>query len=259
MKRMLLGAMAFTMSLTWPLAAQQLPDCPDLARAVQDLVRADVRARDFAELRRFRDDNRAITSGTSRVVFLGDSITDNWRQPQYGGFFTGKPYVDRGISGQTTPQMLLRFRQDVIALNPDVVVILGGTNDIAGNTGPTTNDEIKGYLTSICELADANRIRVVLSSLTPVSDYHRRPPAPPMTARRPPERISELNTWIRSYAATHHHVFLDYYTAMIDDRGLLREGFSEDDLHPNASGYAVMAPLAEAAVQRALAAPATKP
>src|SRR5262249_35547864 len=155
MKQTLAGAIALTLLFASIPSAQQLPDCPDLARALQDLVRADVRARDFAELRRFRDDNRGVARDASRVVFMGDSITDNWREPQYGGFFPGKPYVDRGISGQTTPQMLLRFRQDVLALHPDVVVILAGTNDIAGNTGPTTDEEIEGYLTSMCELADA--------------------------------------------------------------------------------------------------------
>jgi lysophospholipase L1-like esterase len=238
----------------WGVSAQQsLPDCPDLARALQDLVRADIRARDFAELRRFRDEDKTITRGDARVVFMGDSITDAWRQPQFGGFFPGKPYVDRGISGQTTPQMLLRFRQDVIDLHPELVVILAGTNDIAANTGPETDEEVEGYLTSMCELAQANHIRVVLASITPVSDYHRRPPAPPMTTRRSPERILTLNRWIQRYAADHHHTYLDYFSAMVDGRGMLRDDLSEDDLHPNAKGYAVMAPLAEAAVKRALA------
>jgi lysophospholipase L1-like esterase len=250
MKQMLLGVL-LTSSLSLAPAQAPPPDCPDMARALQDLMRADIRARDFAELRRFRDDNRAVTSADSRVVFMGDSITDLWRQPQYGGFFPGKPYVDRGISGQTTPQMLLRFRQDVIALHPTVVVILAGTNDIAGNTGTETDDEIEGYLTSMAELAQASGIRVVLSSITPVSDYHRRPPAPPMTTRRPPERIVRLNKWLQAYAAAHRHIYLDYHAAMVDASGMLREEFSEDDLHPNTKGYAVMAPLAETAVQRA--------
>jgi lysophospholipase L1-like esterase len=226
--------------------------CPDMARALQDLIRADTRARDFAELHRFKDDNRTIKPGDSRVVFMGDSITDLWRQPQFGGFFPGKPYVDRGISGQTTPQMLVRFRQDVIALRPAVVVILAGTNDISGNTGPETDEEIEGYLASMCELAQANGIRIVLASILPVSDYHRRPPNPPMTTRRPPQRIAALNSWIRDYASSHHHVYLDYFSATVDPAGMLREEFSEDDLHPNAKGYAVMAPLAESAVQKAL-------
>src|SRR5712692_694221 len=252
MKKMLPAALLVASSLGSVPSAQQMPDCPDLARAIQDLVRADSRARDFAELRRYRGATADLKPAPSRVVFLGDSITDNWSQPQFGGFFPGKPYVNRGISGQTTPQMLVRFRQDVIALKPDVVVIFAGTNDIAGNTGPETNEEIDGYLTSMCELAEANRIRVVLASIMPVSDYHTRPPAPPMTTRRPPQRIVDLNKRVRAYADAHRIPYLDYYSATIDARGLLREDLSEDDLHPNAKGYAIMAPLAEAAVQRAL-------
>ena len=252
MKHILTIAVVVVLSGAAAPAQEPTANCPDMARALQDLLRADVRARDFAELRRFRDDNRSLKSADARVVFMGDSITDLWRQPQFGGFFPGKPYVDRGISGQTTPQMVLRFRQDVVALHPAVVVILAGTNDIAGNTGPETDDEIEGYLTSMCELAQTNGMRVVLSSITPVSDYHRRPPAPPMTTRRPPQRIAALNSWIREYASSHHHVYLDYFSAMVDSAGMLREEFSEDDLHPNPKGYAVMAPLAEAAVQKAL-------
>src|SRR5205823_7817315 len=169
------------------------------------MARADARLQDFANLRRYRDTNRGATA---QVVFLGDSITDAWIQPHFGGFFPGKPYADRGISGQTTPQMLLRFRPDVIALHPDVVVILAGTNDIAANTGPMTDEEIEGNLTSMSELAQASAIHVVLSSITPVSNYHGRPPAAPMTARRPPERILAINAWMKAYAAQHHHVYL---------------------------------------------------
>ena len=252
MKKMLLGMFVLLLTLAWTPSAQQLPDCPDLARAMQDLVRADVRARDFADLRRYRDDNAALRPAPGRVVFMGDSITDVWNQPRFGGFFPGKPYVDRGISGQTTPQMLLRFRADVLALAPTAVVILAGTNDIAGNTGPMTDAEIEGNLTSMCELAEANHVRVVLASITPVSDYHQRPPATPMTTRRPPSRIVAVNKWIKGYAADHHHGYLDYYSAMIDEHAMLREELSEDDLHPNAKGYAVMAPLAETALQRVL-------
>ena len=236
----------------WTPAAQpqqQLPDCPDLVRAMQAMMSQDARLRDWALLARYRDANKGVKP---RVVFMGDSITDAWIQPQYGGFFPGKPYADRGISGQTTPQMLLRFRPDVIALHPDVVVILAGTNDIAANTGPMTDEEIEGNLMSMSELAQASGIRVVLSSITPVSNYHGRPPAAPMTARRPPARILAINSWMKAYAAEHRHVYLDYYPAMIDQDGMLRAEFSEDDLHPNAKGYAVMAPLAEAAIQRAM-------
>jgi lysophospholipase L1-like esterase len=184
---------------------------------------------------------------------MGDSITDAWQQPRYGGFFPGKPYVDRGISGQTTPQMLLRFRPDVIDLAPKVVVILAGTNDIAGNTGPMTNEEIQGNLASMSELAHAHDIRVVLASVTPVSAAHVASPAAiPQTTARPMARIQALNDWIKTYAAAHGDVYLDYFSAMTDRSGLLRPDLSEDDLHPNAQGYAIMAPLAEAAIARAL-------
>lgn len=222
------------------------------SRAVVDATRADARLRDFGQLQRYRLDNASAPGMPHRVVFLGDSITDNWQRPQFGGFFPGKPYVDRGISGQTLPQMILRMRSDVVALKPEVVVILAGTNDIAANTGPETDEEIEGYLSSLCEIADANRIRVVLASITPISDYHRRPMTAPMPMRRPPARIVALNAWIKQYAAAHQYVYLDYFTAMIDAKGMLREELSEDDLHPNAKGYAVMGPLAEAAIRRAL-------
>jgi lysophospholipase L1-like esterase len=252
MKKTIICVVLVLIAAAWTPAAQpqqQLPDCPDLVRAMQDMMRADTRLRDFANLARYREANR---DAKPRVVFMGDSITDAWVRPEYGGFFPGKPYADRGISGQTTPQMLLRLRPDVIALHPQAVVILAGTNDIAANTGPMTDEEIEGNLASMSELAQASGIRVVLSSITPVSNYHGRPPAAPMTARRPPERILAINTWMKAYAAQHHLVYLDYYTAMIDQDAMLRAEFSEDDLHPNAKGYAVMAPLAEAAIQRAL-------
>jgi lysophospholipase L1-like esterase len=234
-----------------------VPSCPELAAALTALMRNDARLRDWANLARYRESNRTLppaTKGEPRVVFMGDSITDSWQQPRFGGFFPGKPYVDRGISGQTTPQMLIRFRPDVIELAPGAVVILAGTNDIAGNTGPMTDEEIQGNLASMAELAQAHAIRVVLSSLLPVAAYHHRPdnPAPPQTTARPMVRIRALNEWMKTYAASHGHVYLDYFAAMVDAGGLLREELSDDDLHPNVKGYAVMAPLAEAAIRRAL-------
>jgi lysophospholipase L1-like esterase len=229
--------------------------CPEMASALTALMRNDTRLRDWPNLARYRDDNRPLAASGhhGRVVFMGDSITDAWQQPRYGGFFPGKPYVDRGISGQTTPQMLLRFRPEVIDLEPAAVVILAGTNDIAGNTGPMTNEEIQGNLASMSELAHAHNIKVVLASVTPVSAYHvASPAAVPQTTTRPMTRIRALNDWIKMYAAGHGHVYLDYFSGMTDGSGLLREELSEDDLHPNAKGYAIMAPLAEAAIARAL-------
>jgi lysophospholipase L1-like esterase len=234
-----------------------LPSCQEIAAALQAVVRNDARLRDWADLGRYRESNRSASApapGEARVVFMGDSITDAWQQPRFGGFFPGKPYVDRGISGQTTPQMLLRFRPDVIALAPKAVVILAGTNDIAGNTGPMTDEQIQGNVASMSELSRANGIRVVLSSILPVSEYHVRPgdTSPPQTTRRPMARITALNAWMKDYAAANGHVYLDYVAATVDGKGLLRAELSEDDLHPNAAGYAIMAPLAEAAIQAAL-------
>jgi lysophospholipase L1-like esterase len=188
-----------------------------------------------------------------RVVFMGDSITDGWDAPNMGGFFPGKPYVNRGISGQTTPQMLIRFRPDVIDLKPKVVVILAGTNDLAGNTGSTTLEAIQGNLTSMAELARANGIRVVFASLLPVSDYEMRDGKPIVqTVRRQPDKIIALNNWMKDYAAKNHLVYLDYFSAMVDGKGFLKDELSDDGLHPNAAGYAVMNPLAEAAIQSSL-------
>jgi len=205
----------------------------------------------------FFEANRALpppAEGEARVAFMGDSITDLWQQPRFGGFFPGKPYVDRGISGKTTPQMLIRFHPDVVDLKPKAVVILAGTNDIAGNTGPMTDEEIQENLAAMCEIAQANGIRVVLASLLPVSAYHVQPnsAAVPQTAARPMTRILALNDWMKKYAAARGYVYLDYFSAMIDATGLLREDLSADDLHPNAKGYGIMAPLAEAAIERAL-------
>ena len=205
---------------------------------------------DWPNLARYHDDNAHLAppaAGENRVVFMGDSITDGWGR-QYGQFFPGKPYVNRGISGQTTPQMLIRFRPDVIALKPKVVVFLAGTNDIAGNTGPMTLDAIEDNLTSMAELATANNIKVVLSSVMPVCDYIK-----PQTERRPPEKIIALNAWMKDYAARNGFVYLDYYSAMLDDKEVFRKELTYDGLHPNDAGYEVMAPLAEKAIAAALA------
>ena len=218
--------------------------------------RADTKLKDWPALLRYREDNSKTSVPTKvekRVVFLGDSITDSWDDPKYGGFFPGKPYVNRGISGQTTPQMLIRFRPDVIALKPRVVVILAGTNDLAGNTGPMPLTAIEDNLISMAELARANEIKVVFASILPISDYEIRDGKPLVqSARRPPERIKALNEWIKKYVAEHKLTYLDYYSAMVDDKGFLKDELSNDGVHPNDKGYQVMAPLAEDAIARAL-------
>jgi lysophospholipase L1-like esterase len=245
------------LALAGPAAAQTTVapvDCPDVTRAIQDLMRNDARLRDWPQLERYRMANADLLRAGSRVdvVFLGDSITDSWTGEQYGGFFPGKGYVNRGISGQTTPQMLVRMKPDVLAFSPKVIVLLAGTNDIAGNTGPETDEDIQRNIAAVAELATANGARMVLASVTPVSAYHVAAGSIPQTTRRPPSRINTLNTWLKSYAAAHKHVYLDYFSAMVDGKGLLRAELSEDDLHPNAQGYAVMSPLAEAAITQAM-------
>ncbi len=206
-------------------------------------------SQDWANLGRYSADNSKLpppAPGQNRVVFMGDSITDAWGR-SYGQFFPGKPYVNRGISGQTTPQMLIRFRPDVIDLKPKVVVLLAGTNDIAGNTGPMTLEQTEGNLTSMAQLAQVNGIRVVLASVTPVCDCFTS-----QTGKRPPAKILELNQWIKDYCERNGAIYLDYYSAMADEHGFMKKSLTHDGLHPNAAGYEVMAPLAEQAVRNAL-------
>jgi lysophospholipase L1-like esterase len=241
--------------LSFSCAAAQTAST-DCAETKAQLKRAETKLSDWPALARYRDDNSKMKppdKTEKRVVFMGDSITDSWDDPKYGGFFPGKPFINRGISGQTTPQMLARFRADVIAQQPTVVVILAGTNDLAGNTEPMTLEAIEDNLVSMAELAKANRIRVVLASILPVSDYDSRDGKPLIrTTQRPPERIRALNEWMRSYAAANKLIYLDYYSAMIDDKGFLRDELSNDGLHPNEKGYAAMGPLAEQAIKKAL-------
>jgi lysophospholipase L1-like esterase len=204
---------------------------------------------DWPWLARFKDADLALAqpaAGEKRVVFMGDSITQGWKIEGPDGYFAGKPYVNRGISGQTTPQMVLRFRQDVIDLKPAVVVILAGINDIAGNTGPETLEQIEGNLTSMAELASANHIRVVLCSVMPAFDF---PWHPGLT---PAPKVVALNAWIKDYAAANRHVYVDYHSAMKDERDGLPATLSKDGVHPTAAGYAIMAPLAEAGIEKAL-------
>jgi lysophospholipase L1-like esterase len=245
--------LAFTIQQPQTPGSPAVPDCPALAAALTAVTRNDARLRDWAQLGRYREANRKLapaSAGDQRVVFMGDSITDSWPDERFGTFFAGKPYIGRGISGQTTPQMLVRFRPDVIALQPRVVVILAGTNDIAGNTGPMLDEEIEANLASMAELAKSHGIKVVLASITPTSAYHTAANSAPQTSLRPLARIRAINVWVRNYAAANGHTYLDYYSSMVDEAGMLREELSADDLHPNAKGYAIMGPLAEAAIQR---------
>jgi len=228
----------------------------DVSHLQAELQQAQDKLKDWPNLSRYRDANSQVhppRPDEDRVVFMGDSITDGWGR-QYGKFFPEKPYINRGISGQTTPQMLIRFRPDVIALSPKAVVILAGTNDIAGNTGPATLEAIEDNIASMSELARANGIRVVLASLLPVCDYLK-----PQTDRRPPEKILAVNTWMKDYATKNGLIYLDYYDAMLDDSRMLKQQLTYDGLHPNDAGYEIMAPLAEKAIDKALHGPPAVP
>jgi lysophospholipase L1-like esterase len=233
----------------------QPPSIPPTGFAGLDQYRASrlaVFTDDFGQLSRYRDANaalRAAAPGENRVVFFGDSITDIWHLDEY---FPGKPYINRGIGGQTTPQMLVRFRQDVIDLHPKVVIILAGTNDIAGNTGPMRLEDIEANYASMAELARVHDIRVIYCSVLPVHNYT--PRAQDLFAQRSPEKILTLNIWMKNYCAAVSSgcSYLDYFSAMVDEKGLLKRDLADDGLHPNAAGFKIMAPLAEAAIEKAL-------
>jgi len=231
--------------------AQPQSTDPDLERLVSQLQRAHQALQtlnDWPNLGRYRDADASIpppVPGENRVVFMGDSITDGWGKGK-APFFPGKPYINRGISGQTTPQMLVRFRPDVINLKPKLVVTLAGTNDIAGNTGPETLQNIEDNLSSLSELARVNGIRVIIASVMPVCDYLK-----PQTQRRPPQQIVALNEWIKAYTAKNGFGYLDYYSAMVDSSGMFKKELTYDCLHPNDAGYEVMQPLAEHAIAEA--------
>jgi len=213
---------------------------------------------DWPFLAKFREADTLLpqpSPGETRVVFMGDSITEGWgmkatpNSPGRGEFFPGKPYINRGISGQTTPQMLVRFRQDVILLKPKVVVLLAGTNDIAENTGKETIEEIGNNIASMSELARASGIRVVLCSVLPASDFHWH------KGLEPAPKIRALNAWMKEYAAKNGFVFVDYYSPMVNSEGGLKSELSPDGVHPNKAGYDLMAPLAEAGIAEALRKP----
>ena len=203
---------------------------------------------DWNQLGRYHADNqrlKALPAEPNRVVFMGDSITDGWKLAQS---FPGKPYVNRGISGQTTAQMLVRMYSDVISLKPAALIILAGTNDIARNTGPATLTQVADSFRAMTELAQAHGIKVILCTVMPVSDYTQRK----QTERRPPADILKLNAWLKEYAAGKGVIIADYYAATVDDKGFLKDGFSGDGLHPNPGGYELVAPVAEAAIGKAL-------
>ena len=207
-----------------------------------------VSAQDWANLNKYREDNAKLAltfSGENRIVFMGNSITEGWKtfHPE---FFLGKPYINRGISGQTTPQMLLRFRADVINLNPELVIILAGTNDIAGNTGPSSIEMIAHNIISMAELAMINDIKIILCSVLPVYDYTWKP------GLNPVGKISALNEIIRDYAQNNGIMYLDYYSSMVDDRKGLTEDYTYDGVHPNKLGYTIMESLLETAIDATL-------
>ncbi len=203
-----------------------------------------LKAQDWPNLNKYQNENallNTVPAAKKRIVFMGDSITEFWTNidPEY---FLGKPYINRGISGQTSPQMLVRFRADVIALKPSAVVILAGINDIAGNTGPSTLEMIRDNIFSMAELAKANQIKVILCSVLPAFDFPWNP------NQNPAEKIITLNKMIQNYANAHAIEYLDYYSAMVDKRKGLQACYSNDGVHPNKAGYQVMAPLAQAAI-----------
>src|SRR5579872_3061205 len=225
MRRIFIAVIAAAAAWSQPPAPQD-----ELTKLKAQAERDHKTLQDWPNLARYRAENASLAppaAGEKRVVFMGDSITDGWGRGR-GKFFPGKPYINRGISGQTTPQMLIRFRPDVIALHPKVVVILAGTNDIAGNTGPSTLEMIEDNLVSMADLAEANGIKVVLSSVMPVCDYIR-----PQTEKRPPEKIVALNAWMKGYAEKNGFVYLDYYAPMLDEKGMLKKELTFDGLHPN--------------------------
>jgi len=246
----------FAAPLIAQTSSQPLPLAPDalaIARRHLQEWRKGLQpqlADDWGQMNRYRAANaqlKAPAASENRVVFFGDSITDMWRLEES---FPGKPYINRGIGGQTTSQMLVRFHQDVISLKPKVVVILAGTNDIAGNTGPISIEDIEANFATLAELAKIHGIRVVFSSILPVHNYTAH--AADMFVTRPLPQIQELNRWLRNYCAANGHVYLDYCITMQDEAGFLKRELAEDGLHPTLAGIKLMAPLAEAAIQKAL-------
>ncbi|MFI4958015.1 MAG: SGNH/GDSL hydrolase family protein [Lysobacterales bacterium] len=239
-----------TSATSAPVAINPMYTAPASSLTTEQVASMQQQLADWPQLDRYRTDNSHLAppaSGQARVIFYGDSITDAWGRAKGTTFFSGKPYINRGISGQTTAQMLLRFRQDVIDLRPAAVLILAGTNDIAGNTGLATLPMIEDNFRSMTELAQAHHIRVILASVLPVSDY------PWHRGLQPAGKVRALNAWLRQYAASGGAIYLDYYSALANAQGGMDTRLASDGVHPTPAGYAVMAPLAQQAIDEALA------
>ena len=220
-----------------------------LLMAILSFASVNLHAQDWANLSKYQEENKQLMKSDTvdkRIVFMGNSITESWIHNR-PGFFKGKPYVNRGIGGQTTPQMLLRFQQDVIDLEPSVVVILAGINDIAGNTGPMTIEETYNNIISMAEMATSNHIKVILCSVLPAKDFPWRP------GLEPALKVVKLNALLKKYVDDHNLVYVDYFSAMNDGANGLREILGYDGVHPNAMGYSIMEPLVEEGIAKALA------
>jgi lysophospholipase L1-like esterase len=232
----LIGALALLQAA--PSFAQTAPARPPVGQGGNG---------DWANIARYHDADQPLLAAADpkRVVFMGDSITEGWAPQPF--IKDDAHYVGRGISGQTTPQMLVRFRSDVIALKPAVVHIMGGTNDVAQNTGAETPEEIEGYVADMVEIAQANHIKVIIASIPPAADFPWHP------GLAPREKIRALNVWLKAYAEKKHVVYADYWPAIATADGGMKAEYSKDGVHPNAEGYAAMAPIAQAAIAKALA------
>lgn len=253
--KLAIALLLFTFSVGSIAIAQEVKttDSTEIKKAIEKQIKEkkayeDWLKLDWPNLNRFRSDNEKLglpASGEKRVVFMGNSITEGWirNRPE---FFKDRPYINRGISGQTTPQMLVRFRADVINLKPKAVVILAGTNDIAGNTGPSTIEMIEDNLASMADLAKSNGIKVIMCSILPVYDY------PWKRGLKPYEKIIAVNAWMKVYAAKHGLIYLDMYSSLVDDRPGMKPEYAKDGVHPTNLGYGVMEPLVEKAIAKAL-------
>jgi lysophospholipase L1-like esterase len=227
----------------------QAAGAPVTVNGAAQVAMMEAKLADWPQLERYRAANAAlvpVTEGENRVVFYGASMTELWGK-NGTSFFPGKPYVNRGIGGQTTAQMVVRFRQDVIDLHPKAVVILGGTNDVAGNTGPMTPEMTEDNWQSMADLAKANGIRVIFASITPSTDF------PWRRGLKPAEKIRALNGWLKGYCESHGLTYLDYYSALTNEEGGMKEEFTVDGVHASGKGYSVMAPLAQSAIDKTLA------